>query len=127
MRIMTFWGPEIVSDWSKKKKQERRQHWSDLYKVHKGCEICGYNKHPRALSFDHIAPKDKHPIVKNGKGKTNGGGMWQLTNPDYSIKEMVNEWRKCRVLCMNCHMEERYRKKRNGPVIGPLEAFMAEK
>jgi Pyruvate/2-oxoacid:ferredoxin oxidoreductase delta subunit len=90
--------------------QNRRIFFQDRYKMSKGCEICGYNKHPKALSFDHLIPGDKHPLVKNGTGKTNAGGMWQLTNPSVSIKVMIAEWRKCRILCMNCHMEDKYAK-----------------
>jgi hypothetical protein len=35
--------------------------------------------------------------------------MWTLTDPTVaSIRELVDEWRKCRVLCMNCHMEQKH-------------------
>jgi len=91
--------------------RERRLYWQDKYKLNKGCEFCGYTKHPKSLSFDHLVPEDKNPIVKNKGTKekgTNGGGMWQLTDPKIPLKEMVSEWRKCRILCMNCHMEERH-------------------
>ncbi len=90
--------------------RERRMYWSDVWKMKNGCQICGYNKHPKALSYDHLVPEDKNPIVKNGAEgiKTRGGGMWQLTNPNIPLREMIDEWRKCRILCMNCHMEQRY-------------------
>ena len=90
--------------------RQRRQHWQDWYKKKKGCEICGYNKHPRALSFDHINPSDKNPLVKNGgEGtKTKAGGMWQLLHAHVPLRVMMDEWRKCRILCMNCHMEQKY-------------------
>ena len=96
----------------KKWLRERRMYWSDVWKMKNGCQICGYNKHPKALSYDHINPESKNPLLKNGaKGvKTNAGGMWQLTNPNVPLKEMVSEWRKCRILCMNCHMEQRHSK-----------------
>lgn len=97
-----------MTHWTNSKKRERRQYWQDTYKRKKGCQECGYNKHPRALSFDHIDPATKHPITKNGKGSTRAGGMWQLLNPKYSVKTLINEWRKCRVLCFNCHMEKKY-------------------
>jgi ribosomal protein L32 len=91
--------------------RQRRYHWQDKYKMTKGCEICGYAKHPRALSFDHLDPKTKNVMIKNGgQGtKTRAGGMWQLTNPSIPISTLISEWRKCRVLCMNCHMEQRYK------------------
>lgn len=89
--------------------RQRRQHWQDWYKTKKGCQICGYNKHPRALCFDHIDPMQKHPLTKNGHHKTmKTGGMWQLTNPKIPLKVMVDEWRKCRILCANCHMEQTF-------------------
>ena len=94
-------------------KRQRRQHWQDWYKIKKGCELCGYNKHPRALCFDHIDPSEKHPLTKNGHHKSmKTGGMWQLTHPDIPLKTMVDEWRKCRILCSNCHMEQTYIKGR---------------
>ena len=90
--------------------KKRRQHWQDLYKMKRGCASCGYNKHPRALSFDHIDPSTKHPLVKNGGDgtKTKAGGMWQLIFPHVPLKTMIAEWRKCKIKCMNCHMEEKY-------------------
>jgi len=95
--------------WSNAQKQKRRLYWQDVWKLHCGCALCGYNKHPKALSFDHVNHAQKHRLVKNGTGKTRAGGMWQLTNPkNATIAEMVAEWRKCRVLCMNCHMEQKY-------------------
>lgn len=89
--------------------RSRRQHWSDYWKVKNGCSICGYNKHPRALCFDHIDPTTKHPLTKNGHHETmKTGGMWQLTDPKIPLRTMVDEWRKCRILCSNCHMEITY-------------------
>ena len=32
----------------------------DKIKLSTGCEICGYNKHPAALSFDHFNPENKY-------------------------------------------------------------------
>jgi len=89
--------------------RSRRQHWSDYWKVKNGCAICGYNNHPRALCFDHIDPTTKNPITKNGHHETmKTGGMWQLTNPKIPLRTMIEEWRKCRILCANCHMELTY-------------------
>ena len=96
----------ITQSWIRK----RRYHWQDKYKMNKGCEICGYKKHPRALSFDHLDPAQKNPLVKNGGAgtETKAGGMWQFTNPKLPVSLMIAEWRKCRILCMNCHMEQKY-------------------
>jgi len=66
-----------------------RGRWLDLYKMSKGCQICGYNKHPVALEFDHLNKADKVKDVSNMK-KGN-------------LKKLIAEVRKCRVLCANCH------------------------
>lgn len=101
---------------TKKKKskswiQKRRQYWQNKYKMHCGCAICGYKKHPRVLTFDHLDQATKHVMVKNGGAgtKTRAGGMWQLTFAHVPLKVMVDEWRKCRILCFNCHMEDKYK------------------
>lgn len=71
------------------RKRLRRRHWLDRYKTGKGCEHCGYDKHPEALHFDHLDPSKKRHIVS---------GMY-----GYSLKVLMDEVRKCRVLCANCH------------------------
>lgn len=91
--------------------QKRRQHWQDYYKVKKGCSICGYNKNPKALCFDHIDPATKDIRTKNGQIKgMKAGGMFQLTFASIPRRVMVDEWRKCRILCHNCHHEFKYAK-----------------
>jgi hypothetical protein len=45
-----------------------------------------------------------------------GGGMYHLTDPDIPLSVMVAEWRKCEVLCFNCHMEEYHAKRKKGDV-----------
>ena len=66
-----------------------RGRWLDLYKMSKGCQICGYNKHPVALEFDHIDKADKVTDISNmRKG---------------NLKKLIAEVRKCRVLCANCN------------------------
>lgn len=95
----------ITKSW----KRRRRVHWQDYWKLRCGCAICGYRKHPKALSFHHIDKLTKHPLIKNGACKTRAGGMWHLTDPkNASIRELIQEWRKCRILCMNCHMEDEH-------------------
>ncbi len=91
----------------------RRQHWSDWWKLTNGCQLCGYSKNPRALCFDHLKGTEKHKETKNSyqKNETNrghAGGMFWLTNANVPRRVMINEWRKCRILCSNCHMEETY-------------------
>lgn len=89
-----------------------RQKIINSYKVSKGCEICGYNKNPYALCFDHIDPALKHEITKNGGAKrSSSGGMYMLYNKKYSDEILIEEIKKCRILCSNCHMENTYNKK----------------
>jgi hypothetical protein len=59
------------------------------YKSKKGCFCCGYNKHPSALDFDHIDPKQKVMAVSQ---------MLALKE-----ERLLLEIEKCQVLCANCH------------------------
>ena len=65
-----------------------------MYKLYKGCNICGYNKCADALDFHHTnndkEDKEKEVGQLVGRGK---------------LKEMVEEIKKCEVLCANCHRE----------------------
>jgi hypothetical protein len=101
---------------SKKWKRDRRLYWQDKYKLAKGCARCGYNKCARVLTFNHLDPSTKAVITKNGQTKMHGGGMYHLTDPDIPLSVMVAEWRKCEVLCFNCHMEEYHAKRKKGDV-----------
>ena len=73
----------------------------DKIKMKAGCEICGYNKHPAALSFDHTDPTNKYK-TKSGK-KVHIADM--VKGGRYAWKTIAEEIQKCRILCMNCHME----------------------
>ena len=85
-----------------KHRRKRRRHWLNKYKNHLGCQICHYNEYAVALHFDHTSPDNKRKAV---------GDMLS-----YSIKRLIEEVRKCRVLCANCHFVEtdrlRHRKRR---------------
>lgn len=57
------------------------------------CEVCGYNKSLRALTFHHRDPSLK---------------LFHLNLRDISIRSMdsiIEELNKCDLLCFNCHME----------------------
>ena len=78
----------------------------DTYKVSVGCCVCGYNKHPSALCFDHLPTYEKAEVTKNGCSKrTCAGGMYRLYDKRHSVDNLISEIKKCRVLCSNCHME----------------------
>lgn len=86
-------------------KQELRKIVDDI-KLASGCVLCGYNKHPAALSFDHIDPKSKY--------RTKGGHKVHIADmvkgARYSLDTISSEIEKCRILCLNCHMEVTHRR-----------------
>lgn len=90
---------------------KRRHELVDNYKVSIGCCICGYNKHPSALCFDHLPEFEKSEITKNGCSKrTCAGGMYRLYHKRHSPQELLQEIKKCRIMCSNCHMEHTHSK-----------------
>jgi len=85
----------------------------------KGCEWCGWNEHPVGLDFDHINPEDKSEKLRTleSSKRRDGGGICRLV--DYiclkdmdknlkHIRTLIDEIRKCRVLCSNCHRIKTY-------------------
>jgi hypothetical protein len=61
-------------------------------KMTKGCNKCGFDKHPSALSFHHIKPEEKSFSIG-----ANGCKPWD------KVREEI---KKCDVLCRNCHQIE---------------------
>lgn len=55
------------------------------------CELCGYDKCERALTFHHRNPEEKSFSISGGHCR--------------SWKSFCAEVDKCDLLCMNCHME----------------------
>ena len=90
-----------------KKTIQHRQKWVNAYKMSNGCSVCGYNKHPSALCFDHLPEYDKHDQCKSG---SKAGGMFMMYHKKYSVTELIAEIKKCQLLCHNCHMEKTYNK-----------------
>lgn len=58
-----------------------------------GCEECGYRDNLAALCFHHENEKDKNFELD----------IRSLSNN--SLKKILEEFAKCKVLCHNCHME----------------------
>jgi hypothetical protein len=75
-------------------KRRRRWYWVGVYKRSKGCMICRYNLRGRVLQLDHREPSTKRDAVS------------RLISQDCSLKVIINEIRKCDVLCANCHAEK---------------------
>lgn len=98
------------------KQIERHRHECvDIYKMSKGCEICGYNKLPYNLCFDHLPDYEKSDEVKNGYSKrSSAGGMYRLYAKKHSVDKLIDEIKKCRILCNHCHMQTtHFRNKRS--------------
>lgn len=90
---------------------EHRKKWINIYKVSMGCSLCGYNRNPASLCFDHLPQFEKAEVTKNGCSKRNcAGGMFMLYGKKYDVEELINEIKKCRILCHNCHMECTHKK-----------------
>jgi hypothetical protein len=67
-------------------------------KIKHGCYHCGYNKDPVALDFHHINRANKIRNVSS---------HWRTSMVQF--KKMKEEWKKCMVLCANCHRLEEKR------------------
>ena len=73
-------------------RRARRKHWINLYKISQGCSVCGVKElNPLLLQLDHIDPLTK---VKNVGNLASG-----------NLKRLINEMRKCRVICFECHIK----------------------
>ena len=97
------WKGGISLDMKKYLKNYRKEVKQKLieYKLKRGCKFCGYNKCPDALEFHHLDKKDKKII---GVGRANYRHSWE---------SVLNEIKKCIVLCANCHKELHYNLRNN--------------
>jgi hypothetical protein len=57
------------------------------------CACCGYNRCPSALALHHIIPEQKDPSVAG----------WRSNSASWD--KIVNELKKCILVCHNCHHE----------------------
>ena len=79
----------------KARQSQRRKYWLGKYKMHHGCDICGWSGHHAALDFDHVDPQDKSfHIAQSIAGR--------------ALSPLMAEVRKCRGLCANCHRIHTY-------------------
>lgn len=81
---------------------KRKRRMVQDYKASVGCEECGESD-SRALDLHHVDPSTKHaslsPVYRENGKPRRGGNTWSSMRWD----ELVEELRKCRVLCANCH------------------------
>jgi len=75
-------------------KERGLQRKIDLFKIAGGkCTKCGYKKNLSSLSFHHLEPKTKEFKLD----------VRSLSNR--TINSIMKEFRKCILLCHNCHAE----------------------
>jgi hypothetical protein len=73
--------------------RDKRRKLVSEYKLSYGCAKCGYNTCSTALHLHH----------KDSKDKTNN--ISRMITQGYGIGRVIEEMRKCEVLCANCHAE----------------------
>ena len=84
-----------TKEYTRRKIRQRRRTTMALvstYKVKRGCEICGYNKCAEALDFHH-------------EGDDKVGNISHMAGHGYAISRILEEMKKCIVICANCHRE----------------------
>lgn len=90
------------SEWHESSKQHHRDKMArkrierkdELIKLSGGCcSVCGYDKCRKALSFHHLNPELK------------SFGLSAENLHNRSWDDILNEWKKCILVCLNCHME----------------------
>ena len=78
-------------------KRENKQKYKREFKKNKSCSKCGYNEYTDILQFHHRNPKNKK--ITLGASKV------------YNFKQMVEEIKKCILLCPNCHFYLEFKKR----------------
>lgn len=78
---------EHVKNWRKKSKERIVECMGGA------CQICGYDRHPNALEFHHLNPSEKEMSLAS------------LRASPKSIDVVIEELKKCIMLCSNCHKE----------------------
>lgn len=82
---------------------DKKQIISDI-KQNLKCEKCGESK-PYCLDFHHTDPKKKE------------GTIAKMISNNYRLNKILDEIKKCRVLCANCHREFHYLNNKNNITI----------
>jgi hypothetical protein len=80
----------------RRKKQIEIRNWFMRYKSTLSCEDCG-TSHPAVLQFHHRSRTEKSFTIADVVRKAN------------SLKQVMNETKKCDVLCVNCHAKRHWR------------------
>jgi len=80
----------------RKKRDLDIRDWFKTYKSELYCAECGEN-HPACLQFHHRDKKEKSFTISNAVVRGT------------SIKKLIEEMKKCDVLCVNCHAKLHWR------------------
>lgn len=103
--------PKSYKNWSKERKTKQIglkfksniERKNKLLEMSGGkCKYCSYNKCKSALSFHHLDKSTK----LFGLTITNMGKEWNL---------ILEEFKKCELVCMNCHAEIEQNEQKNNP------------
>lgn len=76
------------------RKKNRISEYILNYKKDKCCVFCGFNEHTEILNFHHTGEKEF--------------AMAQARQRNASKERMEKEFKKCILLCPNCHMWHHY-------------------
>lgn len=77
----------------------RNRDYFNEYKINHGCCKCGYKSNAVALDFHHIDTYTKDANIA------------RLINSSWSIEKILQEVKKCVVICANCHRVEHNKEK----------------
>lgn len=84
-----------------REKRKRLREWFREEIVAKvSCKECGEN-HPATIDFHHRDPSTKE------------GGVTTLLGSKFSKKKVIEELKKCDVLCSNCHRKHHWKERQN--------------
>ena len=77
-----------------------KKEYVDNIKRECGCSVCGYKTDDffRFLEFDHIDPKNKIAAIAT-----------MVKDYGYTLEDIIEEIKKCRVVCRHCHKIHTYK------------------
>ncbi len=81
---------KCASEWVIRNRQNKKKKLVEMFGGK--CSLCGYKNYAGALDFHHIDPKQKS-FALSVKGLS------------YSWESLVEEAKKCLLVCKNCHTE----------------------
>lgn len=92
--ISYYLNPQGKTKWIARQTKNRFRKKAE-YKMNAGgkCSLCGYDKCLDALQFHHTDPKSKKFEITHA--------IWY----DKSHEEIIEEMKKCILVCANCHAE----------------------